>query len=96
MLVALQACNALDNAPSRTDYEPKPDVVPVEKPDDVALDPAASCDVLCAVPGGVDECPVGTPCPALTAEEADAVLQALTGGVYNNSRSPEGCEPVAQ
>ena len=50
---------------------------------------ASSCQALCAVPGGIDECPIGTPCPRLNQEEADAVFEAATDVTYEG----KACDP---
>jgi hypothetical protein len=47
-----------------------------EAADQARDQPDAYCDLLCRVPGGVDECPVGTPCSAraqTTRAEEDVV-----------------------
>lgn len=42
-------------------------------PEDQASKPdEEACALLCRVPGGVDECPVGTPCPAASSNEIDS------------------------
>jgi hypothetical protein len=34
-------------------------------------EPTEACALLCRVPGGVDECPVGTPCPVDPPNDGD-------------------------
>ena len=51
--------------------------------------PAVSCDVLCAVQGGPEECPVGTPCPRFTLDEANAAIEAFNSNVYSGA-GPDG------
>jgi hypothetical protein len=53
--------------------------------------PAVSCDVLCAVQGGPEECPVGTPCPRSALDEASAKIEAFNANVYSGSGPDEMC-----
>lgn len=42
----------------------------------IVEDFAISCELLCAVPGGIEECPTGTRCPRLHPDEADKKLES--------------------
>lgn len=50
----------------------KPIAVPGASEVECAPEPSEElCAVLCRVPGGVEECPVGTPCPDRAAEQEE-------------------------
>ena len=82
LLYALSACSQERPARESVPAEENP-VVDCTGAADAALpNPDALCAVLCQVPGGVDECPVGTPCPRDAPAPADvdqqnAVQQSL-------------------
>lgn len=64
LAAALMACQGPDRAPAPNSQQHDAstvDCAPDKNPPSDGQDTA--CAVLCGIPGGVEECPVGTPCP---------------------------------
>jgi hypothetical protein len=62
----LMACQAPDRAPAPASNPPRHDAPTVDCAPDKkspSNEQDGICAVLCGIPGGVEECPVGTPCP---------------------------------
>ena len=84
LALTLAACARSTNVPNPRDSD---EAAPTE----ASELSATSCQVLCAVPGGVDECPVGTPCPRLTHDEATAAFDSAEPTIYHGHEAAADC-----
>lgn len=78
LVFALTSCSLSDGAQTKVDAGVEELLPPI-----VVEDFGTSCAVLCAVPGGIEECPPGTPCPRTTPARADAVFESPEEHVYS-------------
>lgn len=86
LALAFEGCSLFDGGAPELDTKAH-----APEPPRIVEDFGTSCEVLCAVPGGIGECPPGTPCPLLTAGEANALFDSNGINVYSGDGAVEAC-----